>query len=114
MDGFSELIDLLILGCGFYALYAGWVLQKKGEIIKTFLVFKDINVNKCKDIEGYAQIMAPKLYTLGGVIVAYGVVALLNAYVLDINGLFLVMMVIFVLVLIWYGMEVKKAADKYF
>lgn len=109
-----ELMDLLILACGIYALYGAWVLKNEGRIIKTFLVFKDTDVNSCKDLQSYANLMSPKLGTLGAVMVVYGVISMLNAYVVDIHTLYVAIMIIFVLVLIWYGMEVKKAMNKYF
>lgn len=62
MGGVWDLMDLLILGCGFYALYSAYVLKTQGKIIKTFLVFKDTDVNSCKNLQEYVNLMAPKLY----------------------------------------------------
>jgi len=108
------MMDVLILAFGVYAVYAAGVLKKEGRIIKTFLVFKDTDVESCRDLQGYANLMAPKLRTFGMSMVAYGIIAFLNDYVLDIGTLYMVGLGIFVLVLIWYGMEVKKAMKEYF
>lgn len=113
-DALWELMDLIVLACGVYALYGAWALKSRGKIIKTFLVFKDTDVNSCRDLQAYADLMSPKLGTLGLVMVLYGVIAVLNAHVLDIHTLYMVFTVIFVLVLIWYGIEVKKAMNRYF
>lgn len=113
-DGIFNLIDLLVLGFGFYAMYSAFVLRQEGKIVRTFLVFKDTDLNSCKDLQGYANCMSPKLWALGIVMVAYSVISLLNTYVVKIETLFWVMMAVFLLVLFWYGLEVKKAMKEYF
>lgn len=40
MDTIWNITDLIVLGAGFYALYAAYVLRTQGKIVKTFLVFK--------------------------------------------------------------------------
>lgn len=114
MGGVWDIMDLLILGCGFYALYSAYVLKTQGKIIKTFLVFKDTDVNSCKNLPEYVNLMAPKLYALGGIMVAYGVVSLINSYLVNINGLYMTFIVIFTLALIWYGIAVSKALKSTF
>ncbi|MBS6396526.1 MAG: hypothetical protein KH452_05185 [Clostridiales bacterium] len=113
-DGIFNLIDLIVLGFGFYALYGAYVLQREGKIVRTFLVFKDTDIEQCRDLQGYANCMAPKLWALGGIMVVYGIISLLNTYVVEISSLFMAMMAVFLLALFWYGMEVRKAMKKYF
>ena len=84
MNDAWSIMDIVILVCGVYALYAAYVLKTKGKIIKTFLVFKETDVNTCKDLGAYAASMAPKLSTLAGVMILYGVVSLINTYVVSI------------------------------
>lgn len=93
MNDAWSIMDIVILVCGVYALYAAYVLKTKGKIIKTFLVFKETDVNTCKDLGAYAASMAPKLSTLAGVMILYGVVSLINTYVVSIMSLYWVMMV---------------------
>ena len=40
-------------------------------------------MNTCKDLGAYAASMAPKLSTLAGVMILYGVVSLINTYVVE-------------------------------
>ena len=115
--GYNELfnlIDIFVLAFGIYALYSAYVLQREGRIIRTFLVFKETDVDACKDLQGYANFMSPRLRTLGGVMIVYGGVSILNTYVTDIHTLLWVMMGAFFLVRVWYAMEVKRAMKKYF
>ena len=113
-NGIFNLIDWLVLGFGFYAMYSAFVLNREGKIIRTFLVFKDTDLSSCKDLQGYANCMSPKLWTLGTVMVVYSGISLLNTYVVEVRNLFWLMMAVFFLVLFWYGLEVKKEMKKYF
>ncbi|MBR5510175.1 MAG: hypothetical protein IKV59_09000 [Lachnospiraceae bacterium] len=114
MDGYFNLLDWIVMGFGVYALYAAWILKREGKITKTFLVFKDTNMNRCKDLQGYANFMSPKLWTLGVVMIVYSAVSLLNTHVVEIMSLFWVMMAALLAVLAWYAMEAKKALKRYF
>lgn len=114
MNDAWSIMDIVILVCGVYALYAAYVLKTKGKIIKTFLVFKETDVNTCKDLGAYATSMAPKLSTLAGVMILYGVVSLINTYVVSIMSLYWVMMVALIGTLIWYGIQTRNATKKYF
>ncbi|MDE6961979.1 MAG: hypothetical protein K2P27_14155 [Lachnospiraceae bacterium] len=113
-DGIFNMLDILVLGFGLYAMYAAFVLKREGKIIRTFLVFKDTDLNSCRDLQGYANCMSPKLWTLGTVMVVYSGISLMNTYVVEIWTLFWLMMAVFLVVLFWYGLEVKKAMKKYF
>lgn len=64
-DGLFNLIDIMVLGFGFYAMYSAWVLQREGKILRTFLALKDTDLDSCKDLQGYANYIAPKLWALG-------------------------------------------------
>lgn len=109
-----EMMDVIVLVFGFYALYAAWVLKTEGKIIKTFLVFKDTDVDSCKDLAAYAGRMSPKLGALGTAMVVYGAVAVLNVHVVPVPTLYRVMLAVFILVLVWYAVEVKRAMKEYF
>ena len=45
---------------------------------------------------------------------AYSIVSLINTYMVSVNTLFWLMMAVFLAVLFWYGLEVRKAMNKYF
>ena len=109
MNDAWSIMDIVVMVCGVYALYAAYVLKTKGKIIKTFLVFKETDVNTCKDLGAYAASMAPKLSTLAGVMILYGVVSLINTYVISIMSLYWVMMVALIGTLIWYGIQTRNA-----
>ena len=37
-DGIFNMLDVLVLGFGFYAMYSAFVLQREGRIFRTFLI----------------------------------------------------------------------------
>ncbi len=113
-SGFWQFMDLAILAVGVYGLYAAWVLKNQGKIVKLFLTFKETDIGACKDLQGFANCMSSKLSTCAGVMLLYGVISILNFYVIDIHTLYWIMMLVFLVVLFWYGMEVKKALNQYF
>ena len=45
-------LDIIFVGAGVYMLYAWFLLTTKGEIKQEVLMSKDINLKKCKDLEG--------------------------------------------------------------
>ncbi len=108
------IFDFMILLAGFYALYAAYVLRRDGKVTEAFLLNREMRPEACKDLQGYANYMGPKLNTLGAALIAYGVIALLNDFVVDISGLFFAMIVGFLIVLVWYGMAAKKALKMFF
>ena len=109
-----SIMDMIVLACGVYALYAAYVLKNKGKVIKTFLVFKDTDIHSCKDLAAYAAEMSPKLYVLAGTMIADGLVAIIDTYVVSIPQLYITMLVIFIGVLVWYGLQARNAMKKYF
>lgn len=114
MNDAWSIMDIVILACGVYAFYAAYVLKTKGEIIKTFLVFKETDVSSCKDLEAYAASMAPKLSALAGVMILYGVISLINTYVVSIISLYWVVLIALIVTLLWYGIQTRNATKKYF
>jgi len=113
-EGISSLFDFFVLFFGFYAIYGAYILQKDGTVTRIFLLSKDVDMNTCKDLQGYANFMGPKLRTLGYIMAAYGAIALANTYLIEIPTLFLVAIIVLGVVLIWYAMSIKKAMTKYF
>ena len=65
MDNVWIIMDLLFAGAGLYAIYAYYLLKTKGEITTSILMSKDVDIRKCKDIEGYKAFVAPKLLIFG-------------------------------------------------
>ena len=73
MDNVWSIMDLLFAGAGLYAIYAYYLLKTKGEITTSILMSKDVDIRKCKDIEGYKRFVAPKILIFGIAALLYGI-----------------------------------------
>ncbi len=113
-QGINSLFDFLLLGMGFYALYASVILKKDGKIIRMFLTMRETNLEACKDLPGFSSYMAPKLSLLAGTMIACSLLSLANAYLVDIHTLSAVLMFLLFALLVWYALALKKAMRKYF
>lgn len=110
----ENLFAVIGIGAGAYCLYAYVMMSKKKEINQNILLPKGVDARKCKDRDGYIKAVSLPLLVLGIVLLLYGGMEVLNAYVFDIGSwLFLGIGVVFV-VLIWFAMAVKKANRTYF
>ena len=104
------LMDLIVLGCGVYILYAYYLLVVKNEIKQGVLVPQKTDTKKCKDFEGYKKFMAPKVLIFGISACASGGLGLFQDYVAPVNAyLYLGLFVVFFAVMVWFLMSTKKA-----
>lgn len=109
-----SILDVIFVGAGIYVLYA-WVMMKtKGEIITSILMSKDVELRKCKDLEGYKAYIAPRMLVFGIAAILYGAAGLVNTYVAALPGaVYGVIMALFLAVLIWYAMATRKGVQKF-
>lgn len=110
MGNIWSIMDLIFAGAGIYVLYAYVLLKTKGEITTSILMSKDVNIRKCKDIEGYKRFVMPKILVFGIITVFHGVLGLVNSYVVPVpEAVYGVSMAVFFIILIWYATQTKKA-----
>lgn len=114
MGDFTLILSIVILGSGLYCLFAAYMLKAKGVINKSILLGKDTDPAKCKDKAGYIHCVFPKVLALGIAALLFAAIDLVNSYVKAIMPVWIAAMVIFLAVLIWFGVVTAKAAKKYF
>ena len=107
-------IGIFVLGCGIYALYSFVMMKKKGEVNASILLGKDYLYKKCKDKEAYIGKTAPALLIFGLVSVIYGVIDVIHCYVHTMTVVDTTAMIIFFIVLIWFGIYTRKLRDRYY
>ena len=109
-----SVLDVIFVGAGIYVLYA-WVMMKtKGEIITSILMSKDVELRKCKDLEGYKAYIAPRMLVFGIAAILYGAAGLVNIYVTPLPGaVYGAVMALFLAVLIWYAIATRKGVQKF-
>ena len=114
MDNVWSIMDLLFAGAGLYAIYAYYLLKTKGEITTSILMSKDVDIRKCKDIEGYKRFVAPKSLIFGIAALLYGIVGLVNSYVSPIPGaVYAAVMVLFFAILVWFAFQTRKGVQMF-
>lgn len=111
MDG---VFGVFGLGCGIYCLYSFYMLRFKHEVNRTILLPKDVNIKKCKDLEGYCREAQTPLLLLGIVATLYGASDLYNTYIGNARMVFDIFMFLTVIALIIYAVMIKKINNKYF
>ncbi|MDD2958138.1 MAG: hypothetical protein PHE06_08445 [Lachnospiraceae bacterium] len=104
------LMDVIVFGCGLYIIYVYYLLMAKNEIKKGVLVPQNTEPKKCKDLEGYKKFMGPRTLIFGIVATLSGGLGLYQDFVGPIDSrLYLAFVVLFIVVIIWFIMAVKKA-----
>ncbi len=114
MDNIWSFLDIVFLGAGFYMLYAWILMKKKGEIKQEVLMSKDIDLKKCKDLEGYKAYIAPKMLIFAVSAMLYGGAGLVNSYVTALPVIvYNILMITFLVILIWFALMTRKGMEKF-
>ncbi len=110
-----SVLDIIFVGAGIYVLYGWLMLRIKGEIVTTSILFsKDVELRKCKDLEGYKAYIAPRMLVFGIAAILYGAAGLVNTYVAPLPGaVYGAVMALFLAVLIWYAIATRKGVQKF-
>ena len=114
MSDINVVFGVIGLGCGIYVFYACFQLKVKGLVNTSILLPKSIDPDKCRDKVGYIKEVFPKMLLFGTVITAYGVIELVNTYVVEVGALLAVFMILPFAVLIWFGVTISRLNKKYF
>jgi uncharacterized membrane protein YkgB len=80
-----SVFDVVILMFGVYFFYAGIKMQKTKEIGN--LILAEEEVKRCENREALADFFYWREEVLGGVFVLFGIIRLLDKYVLKIGGM---------------------------
>lgn len=117
---FDLFFSAVIIGAGIYILYAAWQLKTK-HFINGGVLRKPDDGRKCKDINGYAAYMYPRMMIFSFLTIAFGAYQLTGGTVRSAagGGLFavildLAMYVVFFGYLIYYIRCARKAMNTYY
>ena len=113
MDSFWSLMDVIFVGAGLYMFYSLYMMKAKGEIKTALLLNKDVNLKKCKDLEGYKNFMMPKMAIFGIGAIVYGAAGLINSYAVPLGIAYTVIMIAFFAVLVWFALMGRKAVQRF-
>lgn len=109
-----SIVDILFVGIGLYMLYSCILMKTTGEIKTGFLMNRDVDLRKCKDLEGYKAFIFPKLLALAAMTLLYGLMGMINTYVTPIPlAVSLVAMAAFMAILVWFSLQSKKGIQMF-
>ena len=107
-------IDIIVVGCGAYGIYSWYMLVKKLEIKKTFLLGSSTMPEDCNDVQGFADFIGTKLLIFSIVMMLFGGISAINDYVQSVGDVIWVFMALFLAMLAWYCAQLHKANQKFF
>ena len=113
-DSFFGFVSIIVLGCGFYALYAYVKMKKDGHINETLLLGKNQMEYQCKDKEAFMKKSLPAVLIFGVVSTLYGVIDLIHYYVVRIKVLDMIAMIVFFVALLWFVLYTAQLRKKFF
>lgn len=114
MDSIWSFMDIIFVGAGVYMLYGWYLMKTTGEIKTALLLNKNIELRKCKDLEGYKHFVAPKMVIFAAAAILYGGFGLVNAYVYPMpTVVYFLVMILFFAVLVWYAVQTRKGVQLY-
>ena len=104
------LMDLLIAGCGVYVIY-NYIAMYVSKSIKPSVLFpKDLNVSKCRDVQGFIQYIGIKQVAFGLASLVSGGLGLYQDYTGTASAsAYLITVAVFFVFAAWYSVAMKKA-----
>lgn len=108
------IFGVLGLCFGLRGLYGYYLMRKKNDLSASYLLPKDVDAKKCKDIENYCRATENLQLIMSVVAVLYGISDLYNTYVGGIEIIFRIMLVALLLTLVGFAVVSRKYNKKYF
>ncbi len=111
---FYVIIDLLVIVCGIYIIVQYIMMTRSGTIRQNMLMPRDLQIKKCKDVDGFIQAVAGKQLILGISALICGAVGVIEDSRTSPNVVIsFIIMVVFVVLCFWYGFASKKAIEEF-
>lgn len=99
---------------GIYCLYQAFLMNKTGVICKSLLLDRETALKKCKDIGAFLSKVIMPTVVIGITILIYGIVTLVDVYVVECDIAVYILMAITVVILGWFAIVTKKAKEEFF
>ncbi len=106
-------MDIIIIFCGAYLIYAAVQMKRTGEITSSALIGKGYDPKKAKDPKGYIEYMYMKSIIMGVLVMISGALDYMNDVYWNISYFSVGMCCVFLVVIIIYGKISMDAQKKY-
>ncbi len=108
------LIDLFVAGFGVYVIAQYIYMKTTHELRSNALFPRDLDVNRCKDKDGYIKYIGTRQLLYGIVAMICGIADIAKDTIDFYNAATsLIIMVIFLAVTIWYAFAIRKATRNF-
>ncbi|MFI3207955.1 MAG: hypothetical protein R3Y40_02340 [Eubacteriales bacterium] len=108
------LFGVLGLACGIYCLYSAFMMSRTGIVSTTLILDKETAKKKCTNIGEFLVEVIPPTIGLGIATMFYGVVILIDTYVVECYWVSLFSIVLSVAALVWFAIVTSKSKKKYY
>lgn len=105
------IFDIIILAFGLYLLYSGFQMKRNGKI--SSMLMSEAEINRIFDKLGFIDAIYGKTMIFAGIISAYGIFGLIDDFVIEIPYVGMAGMFIFIVAMVWYFRELRKAKSQY-
>ncbi|MCD7818027.1 MAG: hypothetical protein LUH07_03105 [Lachnospiraceae bacterium] len=108
------IIDIVVAACGIYVIVQYILMVRTHQLRQNMLLPKDLQIKRCKDVDGYIKAVGSKQLVFGISGTVCGVVSLLQ----DVYGYYNVfvsmgVMALFIILCVWYGRASGKAIKEF-
>lgn len=106
------IFDVVMIGLGVYMMITAWNMRRKNEI--GTMVLAEEELARCNDKEGFITYIYWREAVMGGALIMYGVIELLDKYIIKIGGVLdYVPIVILLIVLAWFYKCLQNARKQF-
>lgn len=113
MGDLSAFMDIAIILCGAYVVYAAVLLKTTGELKESVLLSKNLDIKKCKDLEGYKKFLFPRSLIMGIFTVLFGLAGVINTNVMKLGNVYIGLLIFLFLLLVWYFIEYRRGTRRF-
>ena len=111
MFGFMDMIFLVAV---LYMGYQWYMMKFRGQIMTGIMLNKEVNVQKCRDRQGYIREASGRLFVMMVASVMAAGLGIVNSFVRPVPAVaYIGVMITVVAILIWFGLESKRLYEKY-
>lgn len=104
------LFDLAIFLYGGYTIYSAIQMKKTYQLNTWFLGNQTCNI---RDPRGYIDYIYGRTIVMGGMAVLFGILGVINDYVIKVNSIMKAAVLLFLTVCIWFYATMSKAKRKF-
>ena len=106
------IFDIVMIGLGLYMMIAAWNMKKKNEIGSVILAEEELA--RCKDKAGFIAFIYWREAVLGGALMIYGVIGLLDKFIFKAGSMLDYISVILLLVFFaWFYQGLQSARRQF-